>query len=353
MICNKCNNTVPTDSEYCPFCGNVIEINSARNEVISFLEQGYTYLELKNWKKADQAFEYAIVSGEGKSRAYMGKLLAKLKFTDTDTLSQKAINLNKYDAFKMALKYADETYKAELFRYLEECNQNLEVKKQKAKKRTAIISSISAGIVVLAVLSYFVFIPFGRIFYYKDLLVDGMAYAAAESYKSSNWFEYDKKVTYLFYESGIDFVENKNYDSAEICFEIAERYGYIDCYKYYNYSKAMSLLHNNSLEALDYFRKCGDFLDSAEIINTNEYFVMADAIQGKWRCVKAMEPVEINGKLITPFISFSLDEIIEIKGYDKLKISNDSLEYDGRAVTIIDDTHIKLIGCTFEKVQKG
>ena len=25
MICKQCNNNVPNDSDYCPFCGNVVE----------------------------------------------------------------------------------------------------------------------------------------------------------------------------------------------------------------------------------------------------------------------------------------------------------------------------------------
>lgn len=46
MICKNCNSETPNDSEYCSFCGNVVQ-NVILAGVSSDLSKGYTYLELK------------------------------------------------------------------------------------------------------------------------------------------------------------------------------------------------------------------------------------------------------------------------------------------------------------------
>ena len=273
MICKSCNKEIPNNSEYCSFCGNVVQSVISAG-ISSDLSKGYTYLELKQWKDAEQFFRNAIIDGDNKSEAYIGKMLAKYKTDSIENLAERAKKFSSDDDFKLALKYADGEY-AE---YLKKCALSVA---KKLKKRTIIVLSICAFLVVIALLSYFVLIPLNRISNYEDLLADGKAQEAVKSYTGSKWFEYDQKAKDMFYESGLKFVEAKDYKNAESCFEITN--GYAENEKYLNYCKAQNLLADDDLESYNYFTDLGDFLDSKEILNTNKYFVMVDKLQGKWK----------------------------------------------------------------------
>lgn len=306
MICKNCNREIPNDSEYCSFCGNVIQ-SVVSTSASSDLSKGYTYLELKQWKDAEQFFRDAIINGDNKSEAYIGKMLSKHKTDSIEKLVSSGKKFSGDDDFKLALKYAAQEYAD----YLKEFTIKVE---KKHKKRTIIISSICACVMAIALLSYFVFIPLNKISDYENLLADGKIQKAVKSYTNSKWFEYDQKAKDLFYEkglklveakdyknaeicfdvvgnrtakindlfykSGLELIKTKDYKNAEICFEIIKNYN--DSEKYLNYCKAQSLLANNDLESYNYFTDLGDFLDSKEILNTNKYFVMVNKLQGDW-----------------------------------------------------------------------
>ncbi len=281
MICKNCNREIPNDSEYCSFCGNVTKSVIPSNNV-SNLKKGYTYLELKQWKDAEQFFRDVIINDENVAEAYIGKMLARYKTDNIESLVVRGKNFSSDDDFKLAVKYADDKYAD----YLKECALK---SNSKTKKRKIIVSSVCACVAVLAVLTYFVLIPFGRNFYYKDLLAEGKVQKAVKVYTSSKWFEYDKMAKDLFFENGLKLVQTKDYKNAEICFEVTN--GYTDNKKYLNYCKAQNLLANDDLESYNYFTDLGDFLDCKEILNTNKYFVMVNKLQGEWEHPK-LKPYE-------------------------------------------------------------
>lgn len=272
MICKNCNREIPNDREYCSFCGNVVESAILSNDTTD-LNKGYTYLELKQWDDAEQFFRDAIINGENKAEAYIGKMLSRYKSDSIEGLVASGRKFSSDDDFKLALKYADGEYAD----YLKESVLNA---KSKTKKRTVIVSSVCACVIVIALLSYFVIIPLNRISDYKSLLSDGKAPKAVKSYQSSKWFEYDKKAKDLFYENGLKFVENKDYKNAEVCFEITN--GYTDNEKYLNYCKAQLLMNDNDIAAYNYFVKCKGFLNVDEILNTHKRYEALNKLQGKW-----------------------------------------------------------------------
>ncbi len=296
MICKNCSREIPNDSEYCSFCGNVVE---------------------------------SVISSNNSS----------------------------------GLK--------------KECALN---GTNKAKKRTVIVSSVCACAIVIALLSYFVLIPLGRNFYYKDLLTNGNVQKAVKIYTNSKWFEYDQKAKDLFYENGLKFVETKDYKNAEACFEITD--GYADNEKYLDYCKAQNLLADNDLESYNYFTNLGDFLDSKEILSTNEYFVMVNKLQGEWyspertleqareEARKSGDYYEIDGAfyLKEDYDNYKLDpdakhnvgpsiilfdiyssSTISIDGGLDIKIIDDNLTFDGNKIEIIDDTHITVEDREYQK----
>lgn len=273
MICKNCNKEIPNNSEYCSFCGNVVQSVISAG-ISSDLSKGYTYLELKQWKDAEQFFRNAIIDGDNKSEAYIGKMLAKYKTDSIENLVSSGKKFSCDDDFKLALKYAGQEYAD----YLKKSALS---SAKKSKKITIIVSSICAFVMVVALLSYFVLIPLNRISNYENLLADGKAQEAVKSYTGSKWFEYDQKAKDLFYEKGLKLVEEKDYKNAESCLEITN--GYADNKKYLDYCKAQNLLADNDLESYNYFTDLGDFLDSKEILNTNKYFITISKLQGEWK----------------------------------------------------------------------
>lgn len=299
MKCNKCNHILPDDSEFCQYCGEIIEIEKetaekeiikedeslqieipktiikekAKGQELSKVEKGYKYLELKQWKKASELFELSIVDDENVALAYTGKLLAKFKLSDIESLTSKSKNLNKYDDFKLAKKYADEEYEKSLEHIAEICNNKL-------KRCYFRLAVTFASVVLVCVLTILVFIPFGRYFWYSSLLSDTKIEKAVDSYKNSDFLEYVDLNKGLFYEKGIELLGNKDYKNAETCFGAINKYK--DSKNYYNYCRAQKLLANGELESYDYFKKCGDFLDSQQILETNKYFKLVEKLQGEW-----------------------------------------------------------------------
>ena len=198
MICKQCNNNVPNDSEYCPFCGNIIEKEMTQANTISEVEKGYTYLELKEWKKAKEIFDFAIVNNDNKARAYIGRLLAQLKLADLESLSDTSEKLTKFDDFKMAVKYADNNYKQQLkkcYFLVEERNNQ---KKVRTKKRLMISSISCMSLILLLSLTYFVFIPHGRYSYYEKLLSDGILKKQPKRFLIVNGLNLTKKQKHFF-----------------------------------------------------------------------------------------------------------------------------------------------------------
>ena len=375
MICKNCNKEIPNNSGYCSFCGNVVQ-SAISAGISSDLSKGYTYLELKQWKDAEQFFRNAIIDGDNKSEAYIGKMLAKYKTDSIENLAERAKKFSNDDDFKLAIKYADPEYAD----YLKEFALS---GAKKSKKRSIIVSSICAFLVVIALLSYFVLIPLNRISNYENLLADGKVQEAVKSYNSSKWFEYDQKVKDLFYEKGLKLVEEKDYKNAEICFEVTN--GYTNNEKYLNYCKAQNLLANDDLESYNYFTDLGDFLDSKEILNTNKYFVTISKLQGEWyypgetdeeykeKLRTSGDYYEVNGEFYSKKEYNSYDEIVEyinkhgqgptkvwlpgkmssntikINGIKEFKKIDEYITYDGRKIEIIDDTHIKIGEREYEK----
>ena len=336
MICKQCNNNVPNDSEYCPFCGNVVENKIVQDEVVSEIEKGYTYLELKEWKKAKDIFDFAIVNNDNKAKAYIGRLLAKLKLSDLKELSSINKELTKFDDFKLAIKYADEDYKQQLKKYCSFVEEKINQKKAKTKKIISISSISITAIVLLLTLTYFVFIPLGRYNYYDKLLEKGNIEKATKSYSNSKWFEYDEKVKGLFYGKGVSFVENKDYKKAENCFKVTENFKVSN--NYFNYCKAQNLLAKNDLESYNYFTKCIDFLDSKKILETNEYLVMVGKLQGEWSRPELEIGISI-GTIRSPA------ETISIKG------SNVSGRFTKGKLIVLENSQIAIDGDECQKIR--
>jgi len=272
MICKQCNNNVPNDSEYCPFCGNVVEKVITESNVVSEVDKGYTYLELKEWKKAKDIFDFAIVNNDNKAKAYIGRLLAKFKLSGLESLSGSNKKLTEFDDFKMAVKYADDTYKQQLKNCYLLVEEKIASKKAKSKKRIITTAVSCLSVVVILALSYFVFVPLGRYSYYKKLLSNGNVEKATESFSNSKWFEYNEKVKELFYDKAIKLFEDKEYDKAIEC--LRECDDYKNSVILYNYYNGLKFYNNQDFEkAIPFFEKSKDYKDGeVKYLYSKAYF---------------------------------------------------------------------------------
>lgn len=359
MICNQCNNTIPADSEFCSYCGNMIKKQLQKSNV----EKGFAYLELKQWDKANALFDASIVDGADKSRAYIGRLLSRLRLAEFSALATVKKDLLKYDDFQMALKYADAEYEEQLNNCLEQNDKTRKERKAKRKKRAVISCAAIFCVAVLAVLSYYVAIPYGRFTYYKNQLAKGNAQKAAKAYTNSRWFEYDNKAKELFYQFGVDFTESENYKEAEACFAVTK--GYKDSENYYNYCKGRALLDNEDLDSYNYFIKCRGFLDTDTILTANTYLSQLEILQGEWhhptikmwkseaeylRYMRSKGYVEVDGKFYIPEIykpnsdaGMLLSSYDEYKPEDYLKIKGNSIKgKSDKGKLIIRDGKIRM-----------
>ncbi len=367
MICKQCNNNVPNDSEYCPFCGNVVEKVIVETNPVSDVDKGYTYLELKEWEKAKEIFDFAIVNNDNKAKAYIGRLLAKLKLSDLVSLSSVNKKLTKFDDFKMAIKYADENYKQQLKKCYSLVEEKINQKKAKSKIR-AIISSISCvSLIVLLVLTYFVFIPLGRFSYYKNLLSNGNIEKASKSFSNSEWFEFNEKAEGLFYNKGVSLVENKDYKNAEFCFDITKDFK--DSYNYYNYCKGNRLLLEKNITAYTYFSNCKNFSDTKNLIKETSWLNTIELLQGTWHLEsseketkshsnsnKTDEKIKGRGSAQAIYIPiYTIDVTITFNGIEKLKLlDNGKIGYkeysdEHSEIKIINDSKIEIFGNIYSK----
>lgn len=126
-----------------------------KKEEVSYLEKGYSYLELKKWKEAIKEFDLSIVNKESKAEAYMGRVLAKLKLSSLEDLEKCKKSFYKDSDFKYALKYADEEYKKQL----EEYEKNNKRYSKYRKDKRIIFSVILCIVLILAVIVTFFAYP--------------------------------------------------------------------------------------------------------------------------------------------------------------------------------------------------
>ncbi len=225
MICKNCNKEIPNDSEYCSFCGNVVESVIPSNNTLG-LERGYTYLELKQWNDAEQFFRAAVIDGENKAEAYIGKMLARYKTDSIESLAASGKKFSSDDDFKFAVKYADAEYAKKLMQYDAECSK-------RAKNKTlafSFIVSVAAICVVVSILLVEIIVPKAK-------------YNAALN-------------------NAVDLLELKKYDEA---YTILEEIGNVELIKENKYNRALEL-YNSGDYANSYFL----FLQSRGYSDTNE-----------------------------------------------------------------------------------
>ncbi len=90
-------------------------IQSSTNVSASpLLERAFMFLEDGNWQSADEYCEKVLDMEPKNAQAYLGKLMSELHVKDENSLVQIELNLNNYDNYKKAVKFANGEIKRKL-----------------------------------------------------------------------------------------------------------------------------------------------------------------------------------------------------------------------------------------------
>ena len=98
----------------------------------ALLENGFFYLEEKQWKLSKEYFEKVIEINPRNSKAYLGLLLVANKLPTPDSLPNSAKPFDNSNNFKYALRYGDEEFALQLKTYADLYNKKREKEYQDA-----------------------------------------------------------------------------------------------------------------------------------------------------------------------------------------------------------------------------
>lgn len=103
----------------------------------ALLENGFFYLEKKQWKRSQEYFEKVIEISPRNAQAYVGLLLVFNKLSSLDLLPNCDKPFDNNNNYKSALRYGDEELVLQLKRYLAIYNDKSEKEYQDACERLA------------------------------------------------------------------------------------------------------------------------------------------------------------------------------------------------------------------------
>lgn len=120
--CPSCGAPLTTDegteSFSCPYCGTEfipekqrIELSgqvsvSGLADVGSLIDRAFIFLGDGDFENADRYLERVLDASPRTSKAYIGKLLCRLKFTSIEMLEGSSVTLADYDEFDKAMRFA-------------------------------------------------------------------------------------------------------------------------------------------------------------------------------------------------------------------------------------------------------
>jgi len=103
----------------------------------SLTKRGFQYLESSNWEIASAYFDSALDIDSEHAPAHIGMLCVELLLNEEKALSRQNKPFNDNANFKRALRYADESYKNDLERYVQEFEEHQIEQERLEKERKA------------------------------------------------------------------------------------------------------------------------------------------------------------------------------------------------------------------------
>ena len=204
------------------------------------LRRAFLFLENREWKNAESYCDRILDQEPENAQAYVCKLMAELQVSEREALKKHAAALAKNNTYRLALRYADATLKAELESYADLAEKSVQQEKKRNKK---LLPVAAAAIVVLAIAAALI----------AGNAKKNRAYESAQALLSAG--EYAQAAEAF---SALD-----GYKDAEDCRAEAET-ALTEQQNVEDYTVAQELLKNGKFdEAIAAFEALGDYSDSA------------------------------------------------------------------------------------------
>nr|MCR4867051.1 toll/interleukin-1 receptor domain-containing protein [Lachnospiraceae bacterium] len=125
-------------------------------EVKPLLERVFLFLEDGKYKEADEYAEKVLDKDPKNTEAYIGKLMSEMQVNKREDIGRYAGDLEDFDSYKKAIKFASNSVRDELFRYKESSTNENNRRREQKSKRIKIILSLIAFIALAGFATFFI-----------------------------------------------------------------------------------------------------------------------------------------------------------------------------------------------------
>lgn len=141
ISCVKCNESIPEDSEFCPFCGSKVDRQSLNSNILrtteiplpldptnieAVLKRAFIFIEDGLYDRADKYLEIVLDQEPENAEAYLGKLMSEIKVGTKEDLKNAREPFDYNNNYKKVIRYGDEKLKAFLIECIEHINNRNE-----------------------------------------------------------------------------------------------------------------------------------------------------------------------------------------------------------------------------------
>ena len=147
--CNTCRQSIPDDSEFCPFCGKKVMHNNGENLVQceqlrlcqpgALLTRAFIFLEEESFDKADIYLEAVLNQEPENAQAYLGKLMVELRVKCKTDLINYDSPFDDSKNYQKIVRFADKMLVNELDEYIVAIKKETRCKRKKNVKRGFIL----------------------------------------------------------------------------------------------------------------------------------------------------------------------------------------------------------------------
>ncbi len=163
ISCVKCNESIPEDSEFCPFCGSKVDRQSLNSNILrtteiplpldptnieAVLKRAFIFIEDGLYDRADKYLEIVLDQEPENAEAYLGKLMSEIRVGTKEDLKNAREPFDYNNNYKKVIRYGDENLKSFLIECIEHINNRNEHEHILAEK-TRLINTYAKAVEIM------------------------------------------------------------------------------------------------------------------------------------------------------------------------------------------------------------